>query len=208
MNYQRAVKLNLEHMGTLASEWIAVPVSGVDEVDTGAGKKSSVPVFSFPQGYSSAPSLYKGECCNLCGTPIKNVYWIQHDQRRWLLAVGSECVAHFGDGSSGIQQAKRVVDDLNLRALNDLSDVRKAIYMAFSKRVSLGYGRYETKIWPHSAPERKAAELHAAIKSCMGKVTPSSAKSAVTRWANKKLAEASQLVEEAKELITATQLEV
>lgn len=201
MNYQQAVQKNLDHLGTPASDWLAVPVLGMEEVDAGEGKFREMPVFSFPQGYSKAPALYTGECCNLCGTTIKNVYWIQNDKRRWIMPVGSECVTHFGDGESGQAVAKKTVWEQNSSVLADLIKMRRCLWQAYSKRVGLGYGRYETKIWPHSLKERNAERLHQAIKKCVGKVTEESGNAAITRWAKKNRELAEQLINEAQEIL-------
>jgi len=61
-------------MGTQESEWGAVPVAGLEQVDIGRSGIREMPVFDFPIGFSSAKSLYTSECCHLCGTSIRT--WI------------------------------------------------------------------------------------------------------------------------------------
>jgi hypothetical protein len=101
VSYSKIVEETLATMGTPASEWSAVPC-----VQTDIG-----PVFSFPTGYSQAPSPIRSnvggdDCqCELCGHAIKTCYWLQNDSRRWTLIVGSECVTHFGTGESGAELA-------------------------------------------------------------------------------------------------------
>lgn len=194
MNYQQAVKRNLEYMGTQESEWVAVPVAGLEQVDIGGSGTREMPTFDFPKGYSTAKSLYTGECCHLCGTSIRNVYWIQNDKCRWILPVGSECVTHFGGGESGKALAKKAVWEQNRSLLVDLIQLRRALWKAYSKRVSQGYDRYETRIWPHSPLERNAGKLHQEIKGCIGGLTEESGNAAITRWAKKHREKIDQLI--------------
>ncbi len=203
MNFHQAVQKNLEHLGTSASEWSAVEVLGMEEIEAGPGKQQEVPVFSFPEGYEKAPSLYTGECCNLCGTKIKNVFWIQNDTRRWIMPVGSECVTHFGEGETGLKIAKKTVWEQNRSLLVALIGMRRTLWHTYSKRVHLGYGRYETKIFPRSPIERKAEQIYKGIKDLVGKLGEDSTDGAITRWINKSESQAQQLLTEARELLGA-----
>jgi hypothetical protein len=106
-SYREIVRANLEHMGTPSSEWAPVPVKGMAETTGPKGTPVTMPEFDFPAGYSKAPTLYpqsggaENGSCELCAHPIRNFYWLQNDARRWTLAVGSECVTHFGEGKTG-----------------------------------------------------------------------------------------------------------
>lgn len=200
MNYQQAVQKNFDHMGTHAAEWMAVPVLGTEEVDCD-GTSKAMPVFAFPAGFTSAPSLYDGECCRLCGTSIKNVYWIQNTKRRWVMAVGSECVTHFGEGESGQELTKKTLWAQNRELLVEVIDLRRALWNAYSRRISLGYGRFETGMFPRCGQSRLAVQLHADIKKCLGTVKADSANGAITRWANKHREHAQQLIERGHALV-------
>lgn len=103
--YSEAVQQNLAQMGTPASEWAAVPVESSQADSEGR----VINQFSLPAGYDVAPTLYRctGQDmnCELCAHPIKNVFWLQNDTRKWLMIVGSECVTHFAEGKSGEELA-------------------------------------------------------------------------------------------------------
>lgn len=108
--YNETVARNLAHMATSAADWKAVPILG-EHPNPDGGKP--LPEFDIPRGYAHAPTLYPAfhqldgwTSCELCAHPIKIVYWLQCDAKRWLLAVGSECVTHFGTGLTGEQIAK------------------------------------------------------------------------------------------------------
>jgi hypothetical protein len=204
MRYQLAVQKNFEHMGTMASEWAAVQVTEMRPVNTGNGQMREMPQFSFPVGYQKAPSLYTGECCNLCAKPIKNVYWIQNDTRQWIMPVGSECVTHFGEGESGEVIAKKTKWEQNRELLVETIAMRRSVWDRFKKRVSLSYGTYEIRIWPHSPMERKADQVYKELKKCLGKVTEESDKAAISRWVNKNGDSARNLIQEVRLLIETT----
>lgn len=196
MNYQKAISENYKHMGTAPSEWVAVPVIGMAEVDTGNGKSQSMPQFDFPKGYSAAPSLYTGECCHLCGTPIKNVYWIQNDKRRWTMPVGSECVTHFGEGESGQTIAKKAVWKKNRELLNHLLSVYTVLDAAYNDAFHPGYkkGSYHEK--------SSAYKIMHSVKKCLGKtINKNSKDGAITRWVSNRGEQAQQLIDNAHDLI-------
>ncbi len=110
--YNQAVQRNLAHMGAPASQWSAVPISGMADSDAPDDRK--MPEFSFPDPavYKHAPTLYPcnpgpgAMNCELCGhSPIKTAYWLQNDVQKLILLVGSECVTRF-EGKSGQRLAK------------------------------------------------------------------------------------------------------
>lgn len=201
MNFHQAVQKNLEHLGTPASDWIAVEILGMEEIEEDSGEGQEMPVFSFPDGFEKAPSLYTGECCNLCGTKIKNVFWIQNDNRRWIMPVGSECVTHFGEGESGLRIAKKTVWEQNRGLLIALIELRRTIWQTYSRRVNIGYGRYETKIFARSPEERKADQFYKGIKELVGKLDEQSCDAAITRWTKKCGAQAQKLLIDTKEFL-------
>ena len=141
MSYHSNVQANLDHMGTPATEWNAVVITGEAETTDDRGAPVNMPTFAFPQGYKDAPTLYTGECCGLCGTPIKRVYWIQNDTRKWCLPVGSECVKHFGDGKTGERITQEALWAANREFLRKVIKFRKEIYSAATFKVSLPYGK-------------------------------------------------------------------
>ncbi len=112
-NYNANVARNLKHMDTPVSEWKAVPVKNVVVTKNDKGKAVSMPEFDFEvcKDFAHAPSLYANSsnsdaCCELCGTGIKKVYWLYNQNKKWTLAVGSECVTHFQEGESGEQLSR------------------------------------------------------------------------------------------------------
>lgn len=112
-NYNQAVERNFRYMKAPASEWTAVPVKSMVETTSDTGKPVLMPEFDMPIGYTTAPSLFRSTGgpeanCELCGHPIKIVYWLQNHTRRWILMIGSECVTHFAEGESGQQRDERL----------------------------------------------------------------------------------------------------
>lgn len=162
MNYEQSVKANLEHLGTPMHQWQAVPVKGMVQTEDNS-KKVSMPEFDFPQGYASAPSLYKNNgagdvCCELCAHPIKNVYWIQNDTKKWTMIVGSECVTRFGEGKSGEQLSKEVVWEQNRELMGKAIQLKKALFDKYMRRADRGYGRYEY-VWNYGLAHKDNADL-------------------------------------------------
>lgn len=110
-SYARAVDANLAHMGTPMGEWRSCAHDLAVDAD-GHVCVSSV----LPSGYAPAPSLYHNNgagdtCCELCGHKIRHLYYAQHDGRKWLLIVGSECVKAFAgvDGEDLADEAERAL---------------------------------------------------------------------------------------------------
>jgi hypothetical protein len=128
--YNQAVQNNLIHMGTSASQWSAVPISGMAGSDAPGGRR--MPEFSFPDPaiYGKAPTLYPcnpapaAMNCELCGhSPIKTAYWLQNDVKRWTLLVGSECVTYFAEGKSGQRLAKEHIWAANRETVRGYQDL-------------------------------------------------------------------------------------
>lgn len=207
LSYHEAVAANMSHMGSSLDEWRAVGITGMGEVDAGDGKTEVVPEFDFPSGYENAPALYTGQCCNLCGTNIKRVFWIQNDRRKWVMPVGSECVGRFGDGDSGDRLAKKTVWEKNRAALREASKAKSMLWHRFSVRVSHGYGRYETGMFPRSATEHQARKTWEELRKLLGSLKPDSAgDAAITSWARKNGVRAAELVATARQLIAQTEV--
>ena len=136
--YQTRINDNFGAMGTSSSEWRAVPITGVSEVEVN-GKIKSMPNFDFPKGYAKAPTLYPinvgGEMnCELCGRmPIKTAYYIQNDKHQWTLIVGSECVKNFEDGKSGKENLRQFKINSAMMLANDISLCGEYIKSNFSR---------------------------------------------------------------------------
>jgi hypothetical protein len=196
-NYQQTVQENLKHMGTTESEWSAVPVARFVEAQDG-NRSVTMPEFKFPEGYTSAPTMFVSQgseaVCGLCGKTIKNCYWIQNDSKKWTLMVGSECVTHFGEGKSGMELSKEIQDQLNLNLLVDFNKAKKNLWNGFSIRLSLGYGRCETRITNHAV-----SDLYYKMVKMFGKMEVSgeyqSSAGSVSRWVNKNGQVAKELID-------------
>lgn len=198
--YAERVAENLRHMETPRADWKAVAPTGTEQDEEGR----TFPTFDFSTlaGYTSAPTLYKGEpaapCCQLCGRQgIKYVYHLQNDRRRWTLAVGSECVTHFEE-QNGAELAKEAQDAKNLAALLAVFQTRRALIDRFSFIGCRGYGRTE-RVWRDS----RAYKLHAQLFKITGQTDEKSGPGAITRWAKVKGPKAAELVAAARELLEA-----
>ncbi len=145
--YQKRVVENVAHMGTSMSEWSATEIDGFEEAVNNKGRTVQMPTFNFPKNYKDADTLFKCPptqpyCCELCGrTPINVIYYLQNDRAKLLLRVGSECVTHFQNGTSGDDNFKRF--KLNSARVLDieLRSIRKHILDNHSRMVDAGYGR-------------------------------------------------------------------
>lgn len=152
VGYDARVQANLEHMGTPRSEWKAVGINGFSEQVDDKGKMVMLPNFDFPKGYLQAQSLYMNgssdnQCCELCGKqPIKIIYWLQNDEKRLFLRVGSECVGRFEDGKSGKQNEREAKIKEAACLDTDVVTMRSQVVSNFSQVKSLGYGRKE-RVW-------------------------------------------------------------
>jgi len=136
--YQTRVNDNFNAMGTSSSEWKAVPITGVSDVEVN-GKIKAMPNFDFPKGYAKAPTLYPinvgGEMnCELCSRmPIKTAYHIQNDKHKWTLIVGSECVKNFEDGKSGKDNLRQFKINSAMMLANDISLCGQYLKSNFSR---------------------------------------------------------------------------
>jgi len=144
MNYGQSIKENMIHLNTDSSEWTALELSGYQD----DGRGHTLPVYEFPVGYSAAPSLFKNEGmgdmqCELCGHPIKTAYYIQHDGKKWLLLVGSECVTHFSE-KSGTELTKETKAETIERDVKTIIAALRTFYSSHSRKEYRGYGKYVT----------------------------------------------------------------
>lgn len=189
--YAERVAANLRHMATPRSEWSALAPLGFEQDDEGR----AMPEFDFGQvaGYTSAPTLYKPEgqpCCELCGRQgIKYVYHLRNDAKRWLLAVGSECVTHFEE-KSGEELAKESQDARQRTLFIALHEAKRGLARDFRRIISNGYGSSWEK-WDFA----DACRMYQDATKLVGKVAPDSSPAAITRWHKTK-------GEAAKELLT------
>lgn len=137
LTYDEAVKATLIYTGTNSSDWSAVSISDVVEIDEHGGQ--TMPVFEFPTNYSEAVTPFKGDsdnpCCELCGHTIKKVYWIQNDADKLTMRVGSECVTRFGDGTSGAKLEKAARDRMNADLLREAWAARNDLAERFGVQV-------------------------------------------------------------------------
>ena len=198
--HAQAIADNMVHMKTKVSEWRAVPIRRMAKTTDAKGNVIEMPEFDFPQGYDAAPTLYPqaGEdgTCAYCGhTPIKNVFWLQHDGNRWTMPCGSECIRHFGGGISGQEMAQDKTNADNAAILRRLDDARRRFNNAFTVMVPAGYGRHE-KAWRQTPGVH---EMRRRFTELQTKVTEDSGPSALTRWAREHGEEAERLIaDEAK----------
>jgi len=136
-------------MGTESNQWTATPIIDFTNVEAN-GKSKSMPVFEFPKNYTKAPTLFPNNTsgdinCELCSKTIKISYYIQNDQKKWILSVGSECVTKFGDGLSGKDNVRQFKIDRAIMLDRDLISLKKLIFENSSRIESIGYGKKERK---------------------------------------------------------------
>jgi hypothetical protein len=209
MKYEEAVQKNLDHMGTPASDWKAVAIKSMAETTDDKGRKIKMPEFDFPKDYTHAPSLFlsgtSDTCCELCGTAIKFVYWLQNDTRKWLLCVGSECVTQF-EQASGLQLSKEFMWEQNRQLLRECIAARHEIFAHYSRKDHMGYGRYRNIIVNKQAHDTWR-ELDNLIgdKDADGRWPTTDG--AITRWVNAYGEQARELLDTAQDLIKRTAIQ-
>lgn len=136
-SYQDRVALTMEHLDTRLDEWAAVPVKGMVDAVGEDDKPVKAPEFDFPTGYEVAKSPFASAgfgdtSCELCGHPIKRVYWIQHDGKKLVMAVGSECVTLF-EGKSGSALAKEAEHQQRVDLLLEGREASRRMYEEFNE---------------------------------------------------------------------------
>ncbi len=136
LTYKQAVHATFLYTGTNAHEWTSTPVTGFEQVTDGE-RDAVVPVFQRPGDYTAADVIFKadagGGCCELCGKNIKNVYSIQHDGKKLLMNVGSECVTHFQAGETGEKMAKKSATE-TYRKLIDGAEMAQSLVREAGRR--------------------------------------------------------------------------
>lgn len=201
VNFAKRIKDNLDQMGTEASEWVPVEITGMQETGVG-GKPAAMPTFAFPKGYDQAPSLFsgKGSCCELCGKDIKNYFWIQNDSKRLVMPVGSECVTMFGQGLSGERIAKEASWAANRELLVSFLDARRDLFKAFTFTAHTGYGRTQKRFLETRAGIAARA-LWQSMKDVSGSMERDSPDASVSRWVSKNKAQADGMIANAAGMI-------
>lgn len=144
--YAARTQENFKHMDAPPEEWSAIEIIGFQETDVN-GKIKKMPLFKFPVGYQQAPTLFPMNTtgdynCELCSrNKITTVYHIKNDTKKWTLRVGSECVTHFGPGTSG-KENERTFKIQSAKMLDhDLVKLKTFIYKTFSRKVAIGWGK-------------------------------------------------------------------
>jgi hypothetical protein len=158
-------------LGTKPEEWGPTEIAGFQETEVkgrgGQKETKAMPLFNFPKGYKKPETMFAdpggGETapCQICGTGIKNVYWIQHDKKKLILAVGSECVgkyfeAHMPEAATAIKKiirAKVKVEEVD--AINAL------IAKGHDMDTAVGRVRARTnaaKVWDKKYPKPTAEQ--------------------------------------------------
>ena len=201
VGFAKRIQDNLDQMGTQASEWVPVEITGMQETEDGE-KPAAMPTFAFPKGYDQAPSLFsgKGACCELCGKDIKNYFWIQNDSKRLVMPVGSECVTMFGQGLSGERIAKEAAWAANREALVSFLDARRDLFKAFTFTAHTGYGRTQ-KCFVETRAGIAARALWQSMKDVSGSMERDSADASVSRWVSKNKAQADGMIANAAGMI-------
>jgi hypothetical protein len=117
-----------ERLGTKPNEWKVVPL-----LDIQSKGNQDILVFDIPKGYDIVQPFYdsfgksaldsmhglavKGfSNCQLCGHPIKNEWFIQHDGKKIYLALGSECINNF-KGAKYTEMTVKVFKDNRIRQI-------------------------------------------------------------------------------------------
>lgn len=185
--YDKRVGETLAIMETAASEW--APVDAFLDAD---GR----PSFSFPAGHGKAPTPHPEDCCGLCGAGVKNAYWLRHDAKRWILPVGSECVARFGEGRSGEAVARAATRGESRALLGAVMEARGLLWERFSEEGRNGIRRINPAFYP------KAWNLNYSADKIAGKADPEKSPDAtIARWAKKNADAARTFVAEARALL-------
>lgn len=176
-SYNDRIQANYKFMNTEPGEWSAVPVIGTSSIEVN-GKTKEMPTFDFPKGYATAPSLFKmGNSgllnCELCGkNNITTLYYVKNDAKKWTMAVGSECVTHFGDAKSGKQNVRQFKIETAKIVDADISKFAKIIFDNFSRIKDAGYGKKE-RVWSNSYLNGEGSEYWDNLRKGIAILNPS-----------------------------------
>ena len=126
--YEDRIQNTMNYLKTPLPTWSVIPFKMV----MSDNKLCPQTDFSYTVGYTFAPiENPQDDTCELCGHNIKNVYWIKHDVKKWIMRIGSECITHFGPGISGRQIAAGFQYDTKFTSICDiilrLKDIRDII---------------------------------------------------------------------------------
>lgn len=105
-------------LGTCASEWHPAGAVDLQHGLMPNGGEAALSDFSWPEGYRPAPTPFRntgteGMRCELCGRhPLKYAYYLQHDGKRLIMLVGSECISKHIAATLPPAQAEAVKQEL------------------------------------------------------------------------------------------------
>jgi DNA repair protein RadC len=190
--YEQAVAANNAHMGTKASEWTAVPIEEVVITDQGPMPQYDAKLTA---AYSGAPTLFPGDmtspACQWCGKqPVRRLYKIKHDAKKYTLMAGSECFTHFQE-DSGDKMLQSTKSAQNLEKLKVALDAISELNKEFRRSRTDSYGRPSTSWYSEDA-----RILRDKLKEAIGKIDAESGPAAITRWVNTKGKDAAELMEQ------------
>jgi hypothetical protein len=185
--YAKSVQRNLKHMGTKGDEWSVVPFTGREIENPEGGRPMIEQDYLSVQGagWKQAPTLYPGTsqspACGWCGkAPVKYLFGIKNDSKKWSMMVGSECITHFSE-KSGDAQSQEAKASFNRAAWQSLDDSLKEIKKELSTSTSDSYYRYTTT-WSSKA----ASDLYEQGTKLRGKLSQKdSSDGAFTSWQRK-----------------------
>ena len=111
----RAIQMQtFEALGSVPQDW---KMCEIKDVTRGADGYDIVD-FIFPEGYTEVPHTRFHETtssrCQLCGHPIARLFYLQNDQKKLILQVGSECVNTYV-GAGYTEKAIKVFKDNRIR---------------------------------------------------------------------------------------------
>jgi hypothetical protein len=103
-----------EALGSVPQDW---KMCEIKDVLRGADGLDDV-TFIFPEGYIEVPHTRFHETtssrCQLCGHPIVRHFFLQNDQKKLILQVGSECVNTYV-GAGYTEKAIKIFKDNRIR---------------------------------------------------------------------------------------------
>ena len=148
--HAKRIEENMQRMNSDLSEWSSVEIKNHASVMDKNGNTKIVPNYVLPENYRPSPTMFPGSsqepCCQLCGkAPVKNLFLIKNDSKKWLMSVGSECVTHFEEGKSGQDLSREFKIKEALDADIKMQKIKKMIVQNYSYQHHEGYGRYAKK---------------------------------------------------------------
>ena len=186
-----------ERLGTKPNEWKVVPL-----LDIQSKGNQDVLVFDVPKGYDIVQPFYDSldksaldslhglgfSNCQLCGHPIKNEWFIQHDAKKIYLAIGSECINNFKDAKYTEMTVKvfkdnrirqiftiwkpKAIEELNNFVERDASGKVKVWYSTGENRLQYWAWKLREKIKktnPETTSSRKLNNMMKKLEKEIGK---------------------------------------